>query len=211
MKQLAELIPLLLFFIAYQMKGTTISVGDWSHTMDGIFSATAVLIIATTLQVIVTWFLSRKLEKRLLWLLAAVCVFGGATLFFRDQTFIFWKPTVFNWALALVFGASHFIGDRNLMERTLGTQIHLPKRIWTRLLWLWAGNFALVGSLNLVVAYRFSEAFWVSYKLYSAFGFTLLLTILTALIIAPHMHDEDSDGNPSKAGEGRAEPVPENK
>jgi len=203
MKQLAELIPLILFFIAYQMKGTTVNIGDWSHTMDGIFSATAVLIVATTIQVILTWFFAHELEKRLLWLLAAVCVFGGATLAFRDETFIIWKPTVFNWVLALVFGASHFIGDRNLMERTLGTQIELPKYIWSRLLWLWVGNFALVGSLNLVVAYQFSESFWVSYKLYSAFGFTIVLTILTALIIAPHMHEEEP-----KPG---AQPIPDNK
>ena len=190
MKQLAELVPLILFFIAYQMKGTTVTIGEWSHTMDGIFSATAVLIIATTLQVLLTWLLTRELEKRLLWLLAAVCVFGGATLLFRDQTFLFWKPTVFNWVLALVFGASHFIGDRNLMERTLGHQLELPKPVWRKLLWLWVGNFAVVGALNLVVAYQFGEAFWVSYKLYSAFGFTLVLTIVTALIIAPHMRDD---------------------
>lgn len=192
MKQLAELIPLLLFFGTYQMKGTTIAVGGWSHTLDGIFSATAVLIIATTLQVIFTWMFTRTLEKRLLWLLAAVSVFGGATLLFRDQTFIFWKPTVFNWVLALAFGGSHFFSDRNLMERTLGSQIQLPKPVWTKLLWLWTGNFALVGTLNLYVAYSFSESFWVSYKLYSALGFTLVLTIITALIIAPHMHEEES-------------------
>jgi intracellular septation protein len=202
MKQLAELIPLVLFFITYQMKGTTVEIGTWTHTLDGIFSATAVLIIATTLQVIITWFLTHELEKRLLWLLAAVSIFGGATLVFRDQTFIFWKPTVFNWALALVFGGSHFMGERNLMERTLGHQIQLPHAIWTRLLWLWTGNFALVGSLNLYVAYHFEEAFWVSYKLYSAIGFTLLLTIVTAFMIAPHMHEEDTD----KPGE----PVPDN-
>lgn len=190
MKQLAELVPLILFFIAYQMKGTTVTIGEWSYTMDGIFSATAVLIIATVLQVLLTWLLTRELEKRLLWLLAAVCVFGGATLLFRDQTFLYWKPTVFNWALALVFGASHFIGDRNLMERTLGHQIDVPKQVWNKLLWLWVANFSVVGALNLVVAYQFGEAFWVSYKLYSAFGFTLVLTIVTALIIAPHMHDD---------------------
>ena len=201
MKQLAELIPLVLFFITYQMKGTTVEIGSWTHTLDGIFSATAVLIAATVLQVIITWFLTHKLEKRLLWLLAAVSIFGGATLVFRDQTFIFWKPTVFNWALALVFGGSHFIGERNLMERTLGHQIRLPHAIWTRLLWLWTCNFALVGSLNLFVAYRFEEAFWVSYKLYSAIGFTLLLTLITALMIAPHMHDEDDE---------TSAPVPDN-
>jgi intracellular septation protein len=201
MKQLAELIPLVLFFITYQMKGTTVEIGSWTHTLDGIFSATAVLIGATVLQVIITWFLTHKLEKRLLWLLAAVSIFGGATLVFRDQTFIFWKPTVFNWALALVFGGSHFIGERNLMERTLGHQIRLPHAIWTRLLWLWTCNFALVGSLNLFVAYRMGEAFWVSYKLYSAIGFTLLLTLITAFMIAPHMHDEDDEASA---------PVPDN-
>ena len=201
MKQLAELIPLVLFFITYQMKGTTVEIGSWTHTLDGIFSATAVLIAATVLQVIITWLLTHKLEKRLLWLLAAVSIFGGATLVFRDQTFIFWKPTVFNWALAVVFGGSHFIGERNLMERTLGHQIQLPHTIWTRLLWLWTGNFALVGSLNLFVAYRMGEAFWVSYKLYSAIGFTLLLTVITAFMIAPHMHEEDDE---------TSEPVPDN-
>jgi intracellular septation protein len=192
MKQLAELVPLVLFFIAYQMKGTQIELFGWSHTMDGIFSATAVLIVATSLQVLLTWIFAHELEKRLLWLLAAVCLFGGATLVFRDQTFLFWKPTVFNWVLALIFGGSYFFGERNLMERALGSQIELPKLIWSRLLWLWVGNFALVGSLNLVVAYRFSEAFWVSYKLYSAIGFTLLLTVITAFMIAPHLHEEQA-------------------
>ncbi len=192
MKQLAELIPLLLFFGTYQLKGTTIAIGTWSHTLDGIFSATAVLIMATVLQVILTWLITGELEKRLLWLLAAVSVLGGATLLFRDETFIFWKPTVFNWVLALAFAGSHFFGERNLIERTLGSQIQLPKPVWTKLLWLWAGNFTLVGSLNLFVAYRFSESFWVSYKLYSALGFTILLTIITALLVAPHMHEEGS-------------------
>jgi intracellular septation protein len=199
MKQLAELVPLVLFFIAYQMKGTTITLGGWSHTLDGIFSATAVLIIATSLQVILTWIFTRELEKRLMWLLAAVCIFGGATLAFRDQTFIIWKPTVFNWALALAFGVSHFIGDRNLMERTLGAQLHLPHAVWTRLLWLWVGNFSIVGALNLLVAYRFGEAVWVSYKLYSAIGFTVLLTLLTALVIAPHLKEEHGEGGKAVA------------
>ena len=62
--------------------------------------------------------------------------------------------------------------------------------MWTRLLWLWTTNFTIVGGLNLYVAYSFSEGFWVSYKLYSAFGFTILLTIITALMIAPHLSEE---------------------
>lgn len=190
MKQLAEFLPIALFFIVYQLDGDTISLGDWRYTFDGIFTATAVLMAATALQVALTLALTRKLEKRALWTLVAVLVFGGATLLLRNQMFIQWKPTIFNWVLALAFGASQFIGDKNLMERTLGSQIHLPKVVWSKLNLLWVSNFAIVGGLNLVVAYGFSEATWVSYKLYSAIGFTLLLTILTALLISPHLKDQ---------------------
>jgi intracellular septation protein len=190
MKQLLEFVPIALFFIVYQLKGESISLGGWEYTFDGIFSATAVLMAATVLQVVATYAITRELEKRLLWLLLAVVVFGGATLLFRNQMFIQWKPTIFNWALALGFGASQFIGDKNLMERTLGSQIHLPKPVWTRLNLLWVSNFVIVGGLNLVVAYGFSEATWVSYKLYSAIGFTLVLTILTAIMISPHLKEE---------------------
>jgi len=121
-----------------------------------------------------------------------VLIFGGATLLLRNQMFIQWKPTIFNWVLAIAFGVSQFVGEKNLMERTLGSQVRLPKPIWTKLNLLWVSNFAIVGALNLVVAYRFSEATWVSYKLYSALGFTLLLTILTAILISPHLKEEPS-------------------
>jgi intracellular septation protein len=190
MKQLAEFVPIALFFIVYQLKGESIALGGWEYTFDGIFTATAVLMVATVGQVVITYAITREFEKRLIWLLLAVLVFGGATLLFRNQMFIQWKPTIFNWALALAFGGSQFIGDKNLMERTLGSQIHLPKAIWTRLNLLWVSNFAIVGGLNLVVAYGYSEATWVSYKLYSAIGFTLVLTILTAIMISPHLKDE---------------------
>ena len=195
MKQIAEFIPIALFFIVYQLDGETLTLGGWQYTFDGIDSATAVLMIATVLQVGLTWAITREFEKRLMWLLLAVLLFGGATLAFHNQMFIQWKPTIFNWILAVAFGASQFIGDKNLMERTLGSQIHLPKPVWTRLNMLWVGNFAVVGALNLVVAYGFSEATWVSYKLYSAIGFTLLLTILTALLISPHLKDEPLSDN----------------
>jgi len=63
---------------------------------------------------------------------------------------------------------------------------------------LWVSNFAIVGGLNLVVAYGFTEDAWVSYKLYSSIGFTLLLTILTALLISPHLKDETLPDEPLK-------------
>jgi intracellular septation protein len=189
MKQIAEFVPIVLFFIAYQLDGQNFSLADWTYQFDGIFSATLVLMVATALQVLLSFAVTRRLEKRQLWLLAAVLVFGGATLIFRNQLFIQWKPTIFNFA----FAVSQFVGDKNLMERTLGSQIHLPRFVWTRLNLLWVSNFFIVGGLNLVVAYQFSEQIWVSYKLYSSIGFTLVLTILTALFISPHLKTDASE------------------
>ncbi len=193
MKQLAEFIPIALFFIVYQLDGQVLSLGSLSYTIDGIFSATAVLMVATALQVSLVYLFTRELEKRALWMLAAVLVFGGATLVLRNELFIQWKPTIFNWALAIAFGASQFIGDKNLMERAMGSQIRLPRPVWARLNLLWVANFAIVGTLNLVVAYSFSEATWVSYKLYSAIGFTLVLTIITALMISPYLKEDEDE------------------
>jgi intracellular septation protein len=192
MQQYLEFIPLALFFIAYKMSGDTISFGNLQYTLDGIYSATLILIIATTVQLLLSWAISKKLEKRLLWTWLAVVIFGGLTVILRDKTFIQWKPTIFNWALALVFLGSHFIGKKNLLQRTLGSQLELPQALWTRLSYLWISNFAVVGCLNIWVAQNFSEDFWVSYKLYSSIGFTLAMTILTVVMVAPHLKEENT-------------------
>jgi intracellular septation protein len=192
MKQLLEFIPLVLFFGAYQMDGSTLSWGDWQHTFDGIFSATAVLMVSSVLIWLLSCLLSRSNDKRLMWMTIAVLVFGAATLILRDQRFIQWKPTVFNWVLALIFLGSQFIGQRTMLERILGSQIALPHRIWLQVNTAWVANFLVVGGLNLVVAYRFEEAFWVAYKLYSSVGFTLLLMLVTVLLIAPHLKNEQA-------------------
>ena len=190
MRQLLELLPLVLFFGAYQMNGDTLTVGGWSYTFDGIYSATAVLMISTALTWLASSLLGKRNDKRLMWMTLAVLLFGAATLILRDQRFIQWKPTVFNWVLATVFLGSQFIGKSTVLERVLGGQLTLPRLIWTRLNVLWISNFTLVGALNLIVAYRFEEAVWVSYKLYSSIGFTLTLMLLTVAIVAPHVKDD---------------------
>jgi intracellular septation protein len=200
MKQLLEFLPIVLFFVVYQMDGETVTVGSYEHTIDGIFTATAVLIAATALQVLVTFLINRSIDKRSLWMLVAVSVFGGATLLFRNELFIQWKPTIFNWGLAVVFMGFHLFSERSLLERALGNQIRLPKPVWGRLNLMWITNFLIVGGLNLFVAYRYSEATWVSYKLYSAIGFTLLLTILTAIIIMPHARESSPATSKQEGG-----------
>ena len=199
MTQMLELFPIILFFVAYQYDGSTIHVGTWSYYFDGIFSATTILIAATAVQVAISATLRGRIERREVWTLLAVGVFGGITLWFRDPSFIQWKPTIFNWTLALIFLAAHFFSEKNLIERTLDSQLDLPSDAWKKLNFLWIGNFIVVGALNIFVALNFSESLWVSYKLYSAIGFTILLATLTIIIVSPHLPKEDK-GDTNSSG-----------
>ena len=58
MKQIIEFIPIILFFAVYQMDGQTVDIADVSYTIDGIFTATGVLIAATLLQLPLVWLIS---------------------------------------------------------------------------------------------------------------------------------------------------------
>ena len=198
MKQILEFLPIVLFFGAYQMDGETLTVGAWSHTFDGLFSATAVLMIATTAVWLIMLTITQRNDKRLMWMMVAVVVFGTATLVLRDQRFIQWKPTVFNWVMAALFFGSQFVGEKTLMERLLSQQLILSEVIWKRVNALWVTNFVTVGALNLYVAYQYEEAVWVSYKLYSSIGFILLMMLLTVMIVAPHLKSEDQDIDPTR-------------
>lgn len=198
MKQILEFLPIMLFFGAYQMDGETLTVGAWSHTFDGIFSATAVLMIATIAVWLIMLAITQRNDKRLMWMMVAVVVFGTATLVLRDQRFIQWKPTVFNWVMAVLFFGSQFVGEKTLLERLLSQQLVLSEVIWKRLNALWVTNFVTVGALNLYVAYQYEEAFWVSYKLYSSIGFILLMMLLSVMIVAPHLRSEDQDIDPTR-------------
>lgn len=194
MLQLLELLPLVIFVLVFRAKGESIELAGFHYTFDGIYSATAALMLATCVQVLVVWLWKREVEKRLLWLLASVLVFGAATLLLRNQLFIQWKPTVFNWALCLALLAAHWFTSKNLVQRMIGEQFALPDAVCVRVNFVWAGYFFLVGALNLVVAYSFSEAFWVDYKLWSAIGFTLLMTVVTAVMLAPYLKENSDAG-----------------
>ena len=195
MKQIFELIPLILFFIAFKMDGETYSLLNFSYEFDGIYSATAILMAATAIQVVLTRIITGKVEKQLLWLFGIIVVAGSATLILRNDIFIMWKPTVFNWGLALVLLAGMLLGKKSLLEKMLGQQIELPATAWLRLNQLWIANFSIVGSLNLYVAYNFSQAAWVNYKLYSSIGFTVVLMIITMIIVVPHIKDKADESS----------------
>jgi intracellular septation protein len=192
MKQLLEFLPLIIFFIVYQMSGTTLSVGNSEYTFDGIYTATIALILTTILQVIIVKLIWGSVEKRLLGVAGAVIIFGGATVLLRDPVFIFWKPTVFNWTLAGVSVVWHVMRGKCLFEDLLPNEIEMPKHVWKRVTVASTLHFFIVGAVNLYVAYNFSMDAWVSFKLWSAVLFTLIWAVVIGVIMGPHLKETDS-------------------
>ena len=110
-------------------------------------------------------------------------VFGGATLFLHDPTFIKWKPTVINLAFALIFLGSMFIGDKPLAQRFLGNAVEAPRNTWNKLNTAWIIFFVFVAALNLYIAYNFSEEIWVNFKLFGMIGLTIAFIIIQMILL----------------------------
>lgn len=190
MKQLLEFLPLIIFVVVYQMSGTTLSLGSSEYTFDGIYTATIALMLATVLQVLIVKLVWGLVEKRLLGVAGAVIVFGGATVLLRDPVFIFWKPTVFNWALAGIYIVWHVVLGKCFFQELLPDEIEMPKHAWTRVTFVSTCHFFMVGAVNLYVAYNFSMDTWVSFKLWSAVLFTILWAGVISVIIGPYLKED---------------------
>lgn len=190
MKQLLEFLPLIIFVVVYQMSGTTLSLGSSEYTFDGIYTATIALMLATVLQVLIVKLVWGLVEKRLLGVAGAVIVFGGATVLLRDPVFIFWKPTVFNWALAGIHVVWHVVLGKCFFQELLPDEIEMPKHAWTRVTFISTCHFFMVGAVNLYVAYNFSMDTWVSFKLWSAVLFTILWAGVIGVIIGPYLRED---------------------
>lgn len=183
MKLLFDFLPILLFFIAYKM--------------EGIYVATLVAIVATLIQVGITWLRSRKLKTMHMVSLGLILVFGGATLLLQNPLFIMWKPTILYALFALTFFGSQFIGKKPLVQRMLGGMLSAPAPIWRKLNMAWALFFVVLGVLNLYVAYHFSEEAWVDFKLFGLLGLTLVFMLGQGLWLARHA--EAVEGQPITA------------
>lgn len=179
MKLLFDLFPLVLFFIAYKMYD--------------IYTATAVIIVATILQVLYFYIKHKRVEKLHIITLVLLIGLGGLTLLLKDPNFLMWKPTIVNWGFAVVFLGSHYIGKKPIIQHMMDQLITLPEIIWSRLSWLWILFFILSGVANLYVAFNYDEDTWVNFKLFGLMGMTIAFIVLQGYYISRYLPDSDSE------------------
>jgi intracellular septation protein len=164
MQALFDLLPVAAFVVAYYVAG--------------IYTATAVLMAAMVALLVVDWLRLRRIPPLHLLSAGLVLVLGGTTLLLHDTRFLKWKPTVFLWMVAIAAIASRWFGRAPLAQRLLQPLVEgsesLPRALWLKLNWSWAGFYLLLGSLNLWIAYNASERTWVNFKF---FGLTAAFVV----------------------------------
>ena len=209
MKLLFDFFPIILFFVSfYQAKflidntfiGNLVNPERPEH-INATIVATGIAIVASFIQVGYSWLQTRKFQRMHLFSLVLITVLGGITILIGDPAFIQWKPTVLNWVFAAAFLLSIFIGEKNLVERMMGSQLDLPDYVWTRLNLSWVVFFLISGAANLYVAFYYDlEALpevrmetWVDFKLFGLMGLTIVFVILQAIYLARFIQEVEEE------------------
>lgn len=204
MKFLFDLFPVILFFAVFkwgegnadaaqafgqQFLSVLVSGGQVTVAQAPILLATAIAIIATIVQI--GYLLSRgKKVDGTLWLSFAIIVFfGGATIYFHNETFIKWKPTVLYWCFAAALLFSQIFLKKNLIRTMMEKQMTLPEGIWRRVNLSWVAFFITMGLLNLYVAFNFSTASWVNFKLFGGMGLMFAFVIAQSLLLSKYVKE----------------------
>lgn len=180
MKQLIDLFPVVIFFVAY------------FATKDFTFATQAIL-LGSLVQLLLHWLIWKKVEKSLLISLAILFPLCGMTLYFQNENFLKWKPTLINWLFALILLGSEWFSEKSiaarLIEKALLSSnpdgvVRLTSSQLKAINYWAAGFFFLVGVLNLWVAFQFSTDIWVQFKLFGLIGLNFIAMFALMLYIA---------------------------
>src|SRR5687768_1943183 len=176
MKLLFDLLPVLVFFVAFKRFD--------------IYVATSAAILATAGQV--AWLkLHRRPVPPAMWLsLGVIVVFGGATILLQDEWFVKLKPTILYWAMAgaLLFGRA--VLGRDFLKSMAGEHLTMPAAGWTLMNRMWISFFLFMGAANLYVARFYPTDTWVTFKVFWCTGLLFAFAIVQALVLSKYVPPE---------------------
>jgi intracellular septation protein len=158
-----DLGPLVLFFAA--------------NSRYGIFTATAVFMVAVLAALLVSYVMIRRLPIMPVVTAIVVVVFGGLTLILHDATFIKVKPTI----IYALFGAVLMGGllfNKPLLGVVFDSLFQLSDEGWRKLTLRWAIFFFALAVLNEIVWRNASTDAWVAFKVFGVVPLTIVFGAL---------------------------------
>lgn len=159
---------------------------DQAKTIARVLLATGAFVVATVAAMVAARVKLGRIPP-MLWISGGlVVVFGGLTLWFRDERFLQMKPTIVYLMLAAVLAFGLATG-RSLLESLLGSAYPgLTATGWRKLTRNWALFFVSMAAANEVVWRTFGWDVWVAYKLWGAIPLTLLFALANLPMLLRH-------------------------
>ncbi|GGC21283.1 septation protein A [Pseudoduganella buxea] len=208
LKFLFDIFPLLVFFGSYRWAGNNegtaqllvndnlsgiISGGAIQASQAPIIVATIAGIVATAIQIAYLLARGKRVDGALWVSMVVFLFFGGLTIYFHDDDFIKWKPTIIYWSFAAAMVVAYRFFGKNLIRAAMEKQIALPDEVWTRLNTVWVLFWVALGLLNLFVAFVLFKAdtnAWVSFKAFGVTGLMLVFFVAQGFYLSKHIKDE---------------------
>jgi intracellular septation protein len=176
--------PLLVFFIAY--KTFAPDGDDPAGEIFAVIRGTGAFIFAAVVALAVSkWHLGKV--SPMLWLSTALIVgFGALTIYFQDERFIEWKPTIIylGFGIALLGG---WMRGKALLKYLLETAFEgVTAEGWLKLSRNWGVYFLALAVLNTVLIYTISFEAWLAAKLWLFLPLSFLFTFTQIPMLLKH-------------------------
>ena len=178
MKQLFEFFPLIVFFVVY-----------YKSDKDLYLSITAV-IIATLISLVALYIKERKISTMMLVSTVILIVFGGLSIFLKNDIFFKIKPTIINALFAIILIGSTFL-NKPVLKLLLNSSMKLTDQGWSLMNKLWSGFFIFLALLNEIVWRTQTTDVWVNFKVFGIMGITIVFTIIQIPLLKKHFIDLD--------------------
>lgn len=180
---LIDLFPIAFFFITYKFAG--------------IYWATAVLILSSTIQLFIYRIQKGRFERNKVLLFLAILLFGGLTLFFHNPAFIKWKVTIVCTLFSLAFLLSPHVGQKHHLIKKLLTASgenfdKVPEKKWQFINQLWVFSYLIQAGANHYFAFYQPLQTWVNFKVWGLTGINLAMIILSMVFIAPYIDENNN-------------------
>ncbi len=176
LKLVLDLGPLLLFFGA--------------NYFFGIFTATAAFMTAMVITIGIGFAIERKVSPVPLITGVLVLVFGGLTLWLKNDMFIKVKPSIL-YALFAAILLGGLASGRILIKYAFGQAFQLDEQGWRGLTWRWAAFFAALAVANEIVWRSFSTNTWVAFKVWAVVPLILLFSVAQLPFLSRHQITSD--------------------
>ncbi|MDB9776380.1 septation protein A [Alphaproteobacteria bacterium] len=165
MKQLFEFFPLIVFFAVYYKSDKDL------------YISIAAVIIATLISLVALYIKERKVSTMMLVSTIILVVFGGLSLFFKNEIFFKMKPTIINSLFAIILITSTYL-NKPVLKMMLNSSIKLTDQGWSILNKMWTGYFIFLAILNEIIWRNYPTDTWVNFKVFGIMGVTIVFTIL---------------------------------